>query len=324
MEIVSEPEISSPEEAFAYLSSLRQILVYGDLSDADMEKGQLRCDVNVSVRKRPEEPLGPKIELKNLNSISGVRRALRYEIDRQIEALESGESLEQSTRRWDDDLGQTFLMRTKEHAHDYRYFPDPDLLPLETAQLLDVARKRVPELPHAKRERFQRGYGVSSYDAGVLASDRALADFFESAAQGTSKAKGIANWIINDLLSALNTSGETLSDCRVRPEHIRDLTALTESGAVSVAQAREVFALMFESGRDPGSIVREKGMEQVSDAGALEPLVDQVLAENPSVVADVQSGNERSLNFLTGQIMKLSRGKANPRKVAELLRARLF
>lgn len=323
MEIVSEPEIASPEEAFAYLSSLRQILVYGDLSDADMEKGQMRCDVNVSVRRRAEDPLGAKIELKNLNSISGVRRALRYEIERQIDDLESGRPLTQSTRRWDDDLGQTFLMRSKEHAHDYRYFPDPDLLPLETKALVGIASQRIPELPHAKRERFEREYGLSPYDAGVLASDRFLADYFESAAEGVAKAKGIANWIINDLLSALNASGRPLAECPLPPGHIRELTGLTEEGSVSVAQAREVFAVMFESGGDPRTIARERGLEQVSDTGTLEQFVEQVLAENPSVAGDARSGNDKSLNYLIGQVMKLSRGAANPKKVSELLRERV-
>ncbi len=324
MEIVSEPEIASPEEAFAYLVSLRQILVYGDLSDADMEKGQMRCDVNVSVRRRAEDPLGAKIELKNLNSISGVRRALHYEIGRQIDELDSGRPLTQSTRRWDDDLGQTFLMRSKEHAHDYRYFPDPDLLPLETKELVESARRFIPELPHAKRERFERDYGLSPYDADVLASDRSLAGYFETAAQGAPKAKGVANWIINDLLSALNASGLSIAESLLRPEHVRELAALTEEGAISVAQAREVFAILFESGGDPRTIARERGLEQVSDTGALAQFVEQVLAENPAVAGDVRAGNEKSLNYLTGQVMKLSRGKANPRKVAELLRSRVL
>src|SRR5216117_580831 len=206
MEIVTQPEIHSPEEAFAFLTALKQILIYGDVSDADMEKGQLRCDCNVSVRPEGQRELGAKIEIKNMNSISGVRRALTYEIQRQINALESGEQLYQETRGWDDVAGETFLMRTKEFAHDYRYFPDPDLVPVKTEALLDDARSRVPELPKAKRARFVNHYGVSSYDAGVLANDLELARYFEAAAKGARRPKNIANWILNDLQNALSAA----------------------------------------------------------------------------------------------------------------------
>ena len=208
MEIVSEPDIDSPEEAFAYLSSLKQALIYGGVSDADMEKGQLRCDCNVSVRKKDETSFGTKIELKNLNSISGVRRALAYEIDRQIGVLDRGETLQQETRRWDDDLGKTALMRTKESAHDYRYFPDPDLLPVKTEVFMQEVRALLPELPWEKRERFVRDYGISEYDAGVLADDLELSTYFEAAAKGARKPKSIANYVLNDLLSALGAANQ--------------------------------------------------------------------------------------------------------------------
>src|SRR5438270_13124662 len=211
MEIVTQPEIMSPEEAFAFLTSLKQILIYGAVSDADMEKGQLRCDCNVSVRPETQGDLGAKIEIKNMNSISGVRRALTYELQRQVAALEQGEKLQQETRGWDDAAGETFLMRTKESAHDYRYFPDPDLVPVLSHDLVEEVRGRVPELPKSKRARFVEQYQVSAYDAGVLADDLDLAGYFEAAARATKHAKNIANWILNDLQSALSQSGKTIN-----------------------------------------------------------------------------------------------------------------
>src|SRR5213079_503373 len=223
MEIVTQPEINSPEEAFAFLTSLKQILIYGGVSDADMEKGQLRCDCNVSVRPEKQAGLGVKIEIKNLNSISGVRRALAYEVARQIEALGRGEKLEQETRGWDDATGETFLMRTKEFAHDYRYFPDPDLVPVKSEVLLSDARARVPELPRAKRARFVDEYQVSPYDAGVLANDLELARYFEAAAKGARRPKTVANWILNDLQNALTAAAKTIHDCPIPPEAIDEL-----------------------------------------------------------------------------------------------------
>ena len=324
MEIVSEPDIASPEEAFAYLNSLRQILVYGDLSDADMEKGQMRCDVNVSVRPRDQEELGVKIELKNMNSASAVRRALHYEIGEQIEILLDGGTLGQCTKRWNDERGYTEVMRRKEDAHDYRYFPDPDLLPVETAEMLEAVRSRMPEMPHEKVARFVSGYSVSEYDATVLASDRALADYFEAAAAGADHPKGVANWIINDLLSAMNSTGFSISDCPVSPEHLRSLSNLIHGGKISNNIAKEqVFPDMLESGADPALIVKEKDLVVESDTGTLEPIIDQVFAENPKVVADIQGGNAKSANFLTGQVMKLTKGKANPKIVGEMIRGKL-
>ncbi|HEX8311045.1 MAG TPA: Asp-tRNA(Asn)/Glu-tRNA(Gln) amidotransferase subunit GatB, partial [Chthoniobacteraceae bacterium] len=226
MEIVSEPDIQSPEEAFAYLTALQQILIYGGVSDADMEKGQLRCDCNVSVRPEGQAEYGTKIEIKNMNSISGVRRAVAYEIERQMDCARRGEPLVQSTRRWDDAAGQTFQMRTKESAHDYRYFPDPDLLPVKTTVFMDAVRARRPELPAEKRDRFVRDFSVTGYDASVLASERALADYFDAAARGAQKPKNIANWIINDLLSALSAAGRTISDCPISPEALDALVNL--------------------------------------------------------------------------------------------------
>ena len=323
MEIVSEADIASPEEAFAYLTALRQILVYGDISDADMEKGQMRCDVNVSVRPVGQKEYGTKIELKNLNSISGVRRALAFEIERQIAFVKAGGKLDQETRRWDDDRGETTLMRIKESAHDYRYFPDPDLLPVRTAKLVESAKVGMPELPQAKRERFVAEFGISEYDAAVLADDAALADYFELAAKGSPKPKSVANWIINDLLSALSAASLDLSECPIQAPYIGELTALIEGGTISGRQGKEVFAEMMVSGKQPAVIVEEKGLKQVSDTGAIEVFCDEVIAANPASVADFKSGKEAALNFLKGQVMKLSKGKANPAVAGEILAKKL-
>jgi len=323
MEIVSEADIASPEEAFAYLTALRQILVYGDISDADMEKGQMRCDVNVSVRPLGQKEYGTKIELKNLNSISGVRRALAFEIERQIAFVKAGGKLDQETRRWDDDRGETTLMRIKESAHDYRYFPDPDLLPVRTAKLLEDAKAGMPELPQAKRERFVTDFGISEYDAAVLADDAALADFFEKATKDSAKPKSVANWIINDLLSALSIASLDLSACPIQPASIGELTVLIEGGTISGRQGKEVFAEMMVSGKAPAVIVEEKGLKQVSDTGAIEAFCDEVINANPASVADFKSGKEAALNFLKGQVMKLSKGKANPAVAGEILAKKL-
>src|SRR5438309_11708552 len=323
MEIVTQPEINSPEEAFAFLTSLKQILIYGAVSDADMEKGQLRCDCNVSVRPESQKELGAKIEIKNMNSISGVRRALTYEIQRQIDALERGEKLEQETRGWDDVAGETFLMRTKESAHDYRYFPDPDLVPVKSEVLLADARARVPELPKAKRARFVEQYQVSAYDAGVLADDLDLARYFETAAHDSKRPKNIANWILNDLQSALSQAGKTINDCPIPPAALDELVTLIDSGKISGKQGKEVFADMFASGKPAAQIVHEKGIEQLSDTGALEAICDDVIAKNPKPADDFRAGNPASLNFLKGQVMKLSKGKANPQLAGEILERKL-
>ena len=326
MEIVSEPDIASAEEAFAYLTSLRQILVYGGVSDADMEKGQMRCDVNISVRPEGQTQLGAKIELKNLNSMSAVRRAIKFEAERQIDCLERGEKLIQSTRRWDDDRGETTLMRTKEDAHDYRYFPDPDLLPLRTPDLVARVRPQVPELPHEKRARFEGAYGCSAYDAGVLASDKELAAWYETAvaADPAVPAKKIANWVINDLLGALKDTEGGLAACRVRPAQLTALAAAVEAGKISNSQSKEEIAEMMASGAEPAAIIQAKGFEQVSDSGALEAIVDQILAANPDKVAEVKGGNDKAMNWFTGQAMKASQGKANPKMVTEIVRRKVL
>ncbi len=323
MEIVTEPEIHSPEEAFAFLTALKQILIYGEVSDADMEKGQLRCDCNISLRPERQSELGAKIEIKNMNSISGVRRALAYEVERQTTALARGEPLQQETRRWDDDAGQTFVMRSKEMAHDYRYFPDPDLLPVKSEGLLTEVRARVPELPAAKRARFVEQYRISPYDAGVLADDLELARYFEKAAQGADNPKTVANWILNDLQSALSAAGLTINDCSLPPAGLQELLDLVEAAKISAQQGKEVLGEMLANGKSASAIVQEKGIAQLSDPGVIEALCEQVIAAHPKPVADFRAGNAASLNFLKGQVMRLSQGKANPGLVGEILLRKL-
>ena len=324
MEIVSEPDIETPEEAFAYLKSLQQILIYGGISDADMEKGQMRCDVNVSLRPHGQQELGEKIELKNLNSISAVRKSLHYEILRQAEELDAGIAQIQSTRRWDDAMGETQMMRTKEDAHDYRYFPEPDLLPIRTAPLVEKMRPRVPELPHEKRQRFEKNFTLNAYDADVLTSDRRLADYFEKAATNPKLGKKIANWIINSVLGKLNETGSHITDCPLPPTRILELVTLIEAGTISNNQAREVFSAMWQQPESsPAEIAKSMGFEP-ADTGAIESLIDTVIAAHPDKVVEIQQGNEKLLNFLTGQVMKASQGKANPKMVTDTLRERIL
>ena len=323
MEIVSEPDLDSPEEAFAYLTALQQILIYGGVSDADMEKGQLRCDVNISVRPEGQQELGTKIEIKNMNSISGVRRAIAFEIERQTEALLRGESLVQSTRRWDDGAGQTTQMRIKESSHDYRYFPDPDLLPVDTRVFMDEVRSKRPELPGEKRERFVSDFGVTGYDASVLASDAALADYFDAAARGAKKPKNIANWVINDLLSALANAGLGIAQSPVTASSLDALVNFIDEGKISGKQGKEVFAEMFASGKTAATVIDARGIKQESDTGAIELLCAQALEANPKAVAEYRAGKLASINFLKGQVIKLSQGKANPNVVGEILAAKL-
>ena len=320
MEIVTEPDLESGEEAFAYLRSLQMILQQGGVSDADMEKGQLRCDVNISLRRNATDPLGSKIELKNLNSISAIRRAIHFEIQRQSEDLDRGIPQIQSTRRWDDDRGETQLMRTKEDAHDYRYFTCPDLLPIRTAPLLDKVRPLVPELPHELAARFENHFGVTRYDASVLSSDRHLAAYFEATLDPAIPGKKAANFIINNLLGALNEQGIGIEFCPVAPENLRSLLLLVEDGTLASNQANEVFATLYQSpGHDPAAIADRLGFKPAA-AGELEALVDQVITHHPAEAAAIQAGNEKLLNFLTGQVMKAATTKPNPKQVTEMLR----
>jgi aspartyl-tRNA(Asn)/glutamyl-tRNA(Gln) amidotransferase subunit B len=325
MEIVSEADLESAEEVCSYLRSLQMILVQGGVSDADMEKGQMRCDVNISLREKESDPLGTKVELKNLNSISAIRRAIVFEVERQGEELDMGISQVQSTRRWDDDRGETTLLRTKENSDDYRYFPCPDLLPVRTAPLLEKVRPLVPELPHHKAARFEKNFGVTTYDASVLSSDKELATYFEAVSTADSKVPGkkVANFIINNLLGLLNERSLGIADCPVPPEKISVLLGLVEAGTLASSQAREVFTVLFDHPeKDPAAIAKELGFEP-TDAGELDGLCEQVIAANPEKVAEIKGGNDKLLNWLTGQVMKASSTKPNPKQVTDLLKAKL-
>jgi aspartyl-tRNA(Asn)/glutamyl-tRNA(Gln) amidotransferase subunit B len=324
MEIVSEPDITSADMAYEYLNALKEILMQGGVSDCDMEKGMVRCDVNVSVRPKGTEELGAKIEIKNMNSFSGVRRALEFEIPRQIEVLQKGGKLIQSTRRWDDDAGITDEMRTKEHAHDYRYFPDPDLMPLapDDAWLAEV-KSRVVELPLSRKQRFMHEYQLPAPDAETFKSDVPLGDYFERIAKQSKSPKAVANWVINNLRAKMTESRSTLADLKFKPEAIVELVGMVENKTVSSSAAQQVFAEMFDTGKLPAVIVQEKSLAQVSDTGAIENFCDEVIAANPGPANDFKSGKAAALNFLKGQVMKLSKGKANPSVVGEILERKL-
>jgi len=324
LEIVSEPDITGADMACEYLNALKDILVYGGVSDCDMEKGMVRCDVNVSVRPKGAQELGAKIEIKNMNSFSGVRKALEYEIPRQIELLKTGGKLAQSTRRWDDVAGVTEEMRTKEHAHDYRYFPEPDLMPFTpTDPWLAEVKKRVVELPLARKQRFMRDYQLPAPDAQTFVWDVPLGNYFESVARQSKNPKALANWVINNLRAKMSESQATISGLRFKPESLVELIALVDAKTISSSIAQQVFSEMFDTGDPPGSIVRKKGLAQVSDASAIERFCDEAIAVNPGPAADFKNGKAAALNFLKGQVMKLSKGRANPNLVGEILERKL-
>jgi aspartyl-tRNA(Asn)/glutamyl-tRNA(Gln) amidotransferase subunit B len=324
LEIVSEPEITSAAMAYEYLNALKEILVYGGVSDADMEKGMVRCDVNVSVRPVGTKELGKKIEIKNMNTFSGAKRALEYEIPRQIEVLTRGGQLTQETRRWDDEAGITETMRSKEMAHDYRYFPEPDLMPFEPApEWLAEVRKRVVELPLAKKQRLMREFQLPASDAQTFVWDAPLGDYFESIARQTRNPKAAANLVINNLRAKLTETQTGLAGLKFKPESILELIDLVDSKKISSSIAQQVFGDMFNSGESPNAIVEKKGLAQVSDTGAIEAFCDQAIAANPGPAADFKAGKAAALNFLKGQVMKLSKGKANPNLIGEILERKL-
>ncbi len=321
IEIVSEPDLRTPAQAYEYLTTLKQILEYIEVSDCDMEKGSLRCDANVSVRRRGAEKLGVKAEVKNLNSFRYLVRALEYEIERQVALLESGGSVEQETRLFNVAAGRTEPMRSKEFAHDYRYFPEPDLLPpmIDTAWR-DKIRHEMPELPAAKRARFAHDYGLTDYDAGVLTATRALADYFEAAAKNSPNAKAAANWIQSELLALLKDSGKDITDSPVAPSAVGELLGLVEGGTLSGKMAKTVFAQMFATGKAAKEIIAAEKMEQVSDAGEIEKLCRQALEANPQQVEAYKKGKTALFAFFVGQVMKASRGQANPQLVNDTLK----
>ena len=320
MEVVSEPDMRSADEAYAYLTSLKEIMRYGGIGDCDMEKGQMRCDVNISLRPVGQQEFGTKIELKNLNSFRAVHRAIDYEIWRQADLLDRGIVIRQETRGWNDDLGESYLMRTKEAAHDYRYFPDPDLMPVVfTDEEIEAIRATLPELPEAMRKRFQDQYGITSYDATVLTSDKELAAWFDAAARLAKTPKMVANWISSELLRLLGEDKISINECKITPAALAKLTDVISSGAINGKIGKEVFAEMYASGKMPKVIIEEKGLVQVSDTGAIAAIVAEAIEKNPKQVDEYRAGNERVLQYMVGQVMKLSKGKANPQMaIAEL------
>jgi aspartyl-tRNA(Asn)/glutamyl-tRNA(Gln) amidotransferase subunit B len=320
IEIVSEPDIRTPAQAYSYLTTLKQVLEYTDVSDCNMEEGSLRCDANVSVRLRGAPKFGTKVEAKNLNSFRYLQHALEYEIERQIGLLESGGHIVQETRLWNVAAGRTEQMRSKEFAHDYRYFPDPDLLPLSAPErLVEEVRVEMPELPHVKRGRFLREYGITPYDAEVLTATRALADYFEAAVRAGAPAKSAANWISTELLRRLNEAGKGIEHCPVPPIALAELLAKIESAEITAATGKKVFATMFETGKRAADIVSAEGMAQITDTSAIEKIARAVVAKNVENAAKYRAGNEGVFKFFVGQVMKETRGQANPQVVNDIL-----
>jgi aspartyl-tRNA(Asn)/glutamyl-tRNA(Gln) amidotransferase subunit B len=324
IEIVSDPDMRSPDEAYAYLTELKQIMQYIGVSDCDMEKGQLRCDANVSVRPRGAEKLGTKAEVKNLNSFRFLKMALEYEIERQVEVIESGGKVLQETRLYDPAMGRTVGMRSKEHAHDYRYFPEPDLVPLRVSEhWLHEVKGRLPELPAERRGRFVNEYGLREYDAQVLTTTRETGDYFEAAAKVSGDGRATANWVTGDLAGLLKAAGKEITQSPVRAEHLGELVALINRGELSGKLAKEILPKMFESGEAPAAIMDREGLQQISDTGALDKIVDQVIDANAKQVEQYRNGKTTVLGFLVGQVMKASRGQANPAAVSEALKKKL-
>ena len=324
IEIVSEPDIRSPEEAKAYLEKIRTIMQYCDVSDVKMEEGSLRCDANISLRPYGQAEFGTRAELKNMNSFRGVQRGLEYEQIRQAEILDEGGVVIQETRRFDDAAGKSFSMRGKEEAHDYRYFPDPDLVKLNISQeWKDAIRATIPELPDARKARYTTQYDLSDYDAEVITSSKKVADLFEESLSYTKDAKGAANWIMGDLLGYLNSNNKELSDISLTGQGLGEMLGLLEKGTINGKIAKSVFKTMIETGKLPGQIVEEQGLVQISDEGALLAIVDAVLERNPQSIEDYRAGKEKAIGFLVGQLMKETKGKANPALVNKLLIERL-
>lgn len=320
VEIVSEADIRSPEEAKAYLEKLKAIMQYCEVSDVKMEEGSLRCDANISLRPYGQKEFGIRAELKNMNSFRGVQRGLEYEEDRQAEILEDGGEVIQETRRWDDAQGRTLPMRGKEEAHDYRYFPDPDLVTLHIdEEWKERIRATIPELPDARKARYAEQYGLPSYDAEVITSSKKLADLFEESLEHTSDAKAVANWVMGDLLGYLNQNGKEIDEVALTGHGLGEMIGLIEKGTISNKIAKTVFKEMIESGKSPQTIVEEKGLVQISDEGAIRAIVEQIVAKNPQSVEDYRAGKEKAIGFLVGQVMKETKGKANPGLVNELL-----
>jgi aspartyl-tRNA(Asn)/glutamyl-tRNA(Gln) amidotransferase subunit B len=324
LEIVTEPDMRSADEVVAYLKGLRDILMYLEVCDGNMEEGSFRCEPNLSLRPVGQQEFGTKVELKNINSFKFVKDAIEYEIKRQSKVLNDGGKIQQETRLWNIDRGETAVMRSKEEAHDYRYFPDPDLVPLKLEkEWIDGFRSVLPELPATRATRFVEDYRLPEYDAGVLTASRGMADYFEAGVKLFNQPKTVSNWIMGELSRELNNSATDVSASPVSPERLVDLLRMVDSGTISLKVAREIFPEMYGSGKGPEQIVQEKGLMQVSDEAALEKIIDEVFAKNPAQATQYKEGKLQVLGFLVGQVMKASAGKANPGKVNELLKKKL-
>lgn len=324
IEIVSEPDMRSPEEARAYVEKLKAVVQYTGVSDCRMEEGSLRCDVNISVRPVGQKEFGTKVEIKNMNSFRALQRAVAFEVERQIGELESGGKIIQETRTWDEAKGITVSMRSKEEAHDYRYFPDPDLVPLVLDnQWIDFIRESLPELPDQRLARYIEEYGLPQYDAAILTLTKEMSDYFEEVIQHYDKPKAVSNWMMGEMARLLNVKGLDIGDCKIKPTQFAEMLQLIDKGTISGKIAKTVFEEMFESGKDPETVVKEKGLVQISDEGAIATVVEQVIAANPKSVEDFQAGKTQAIGFLVGQVMKATKGKANPEVVNKLLREKL-
>jgi aspartyl-tRNA(Asn)/glutamyl-tRNA(Gln) amidotransferase subunit B len=324
LEIVTEPDLRSADEVVAYLKGLRDVLMYLDVCDGNMDEGNFRCEPNLSLRPLGQKEFGTKVELKNINSFKFVKDAIDYEIKRQTKVLNEGGKIHQETRLWNLDRGETAVMRSKEEAHDYRYFPDPDLVPLKLEkEWIEGCRKQVTELPAVRMKRFVSEFALSEYDAGVLTASKAVADYFESCVELFAQPKTVSNWVMGELTRELNNSGTDASASPVSPEGLVSLLRLVEQGTISLKVAREIFPEVYSSGKSPEQIVQEKGLIQVSDEGSIDKIIADVLAKNPTQVAQLKEGKQQVLGFLVGQVMKESGGKANPGKVNELLKKKL-
>ncbi len=325
MEIVTEPDLRSPQEAYDYLTTLKLILKYLDVSDCDMEKGSLRCDANVSVRPIGETTLRTKTELKNMNSFKAVKTALEYEEARHAQVYLSGGTIVQESRLWNEEKQMSIVMRTKEEAHDYRYFPEPDLVPfVVTQEEITAIAQTLPEFPDVKINRFKTQYGLNDYDANVLVQDKDVANFFEECAGGYKENKKICNWLTGAVAAEMNSRNSSLKELKVSPQHLTALIAKVEEGVVSNLVAKDILAMMIDSGQSADIIIKEKGLAQVSDDTALEKTLDEILKENPGVVAQIKEGKDSAMGFLVGQAMKKTQGKANPKKIGEMIKRRLL
>ncbi len=324
MEIVSEPDMRSPEEAHEYLQKLKAILEYLEVSDCNMEEGSLRAEANVSLRPAGSSEYGTKTEIKNVNSFKGVQKALEYEIERQREVISSNGTVVQETRMWDEERGITVGMRSKEEAHDYRYFPEPDLVPVAVDEpWVEEVRKRLPELPRARRQRFVTEYGIPEYDAGVLTASRAVADYYEECVRNGAEPKGASNWVMGDLQFLVREAGVDITACKIIPENLAAMLKLIDDGTISGKIAKTVFKEMFTTGKAPAEIVRERGLQQITDEEKVGEIIDKVIRENPEPVESYRRGKTKALAFLVGQVMKATRGKANPRLVNKMLEKKL-